>query len=76
MDLDMHKGHKSWSSWKSPVGLGIFLITSSIALAIFLYTVLNLVGAVLQASHPASQGGISAQQMQQLQQQMQTHLIL
>jgi hypothetical protein len=64
----MNEHHHPWqSNWKSPVGLGIFLLTASLSLAIFLYTVLNLVGAVLQATHPASQG-ISAQQMQQLQQ--------
>lgn len=61
---------KSWSSWSSPVGLGIFLLTASLALAIFLYTILNLVGAVLQATHPAaSSQGITAQEMQQLEAQ-------
>jgi hypothetical protein len=70
MELEMHK-HKSWSSWKSPVGLGFFLLTASLGLAIFLYTILNFVGTVIQLSRPAAQG-ISAQEMQQLQQQMQS----
>jgi hypothetical protein len=61
--------HGHWrGSWKSPIGLGFFLLTASLALAIFLYTVLNLVGVIIQAEHPASQG-LSAQQMQQLEQQ-------
>lgn len=76
MELEMHHKEarfgmwKSWSSWSSPVGLGIFLLTTALALAIFLYTVLNLVGAVLEASHPATASqGISAQEMQQLEAQ-------
>ena len=68
----MHGMHKMgmWkSSWKSPIGLGFFLLTASLALAIFLYTVLNLVGAILQAAHPAASQGMSAQELQQLEQQ-------
>lgn len=60
---------KVWqNNWKSPISLGIFLLTASLALAILLYTILNLVGVVEEAMHPASQG-MSQQEMQQLMQQ-------
>jgi heme/copper-type cytochrome/quinol oxidase subunit 3 len=62
---------KPWSSWKSPVGLGIFLLTSTLAFAILLYTLLNLVVSVGEALHPAAASqGMSAQELQQLEQQV------
>jgi len=68
----MHGGHhRPWqSNWKSPVSLGFFLITAALALAIVLYTILNLVGVIEEAAHPAaSDSGMSQQEMQQLMQQ-------
>jgi hypothetical protein len=63
---------KSWSSWVSPVGLGIFFLTTSLALAILLYTILNLVVSIEEAVHPAASQGMSAQELQQLEQQAPT----
>jgi len=60
----------SWSSWTSPVGLGLFLLTASLALAIFLYSILSLVGGILQVIHPASADALSQQEMQQEMEQM------
>lgn len=64
-------GHmmKPWFSWKSPIGMGFFLFTTSIALAVLLnYVLLSLIGAIMQLSHPANQG-MTAQELQQLQSQ-------
>lgn len=58
----------SWSGWKSPIGLGFFLLTGSLALAIFLYTVINLFVSIEQSMHPVDQG-MSAQELQQMEQQ-------
>ena len=44
---------KSWSSWQSPVGLGIFFLTTALAAAIALYALLNLLGAVMSLARPA-----------------------
>ena len=58
---------KSWSSWASPVGLGFFFLTSALALAILLYTLLNLVVSIDETLHPAAQSqGMSAAELQQL----------
>jgi hypothetical protein len=69
----MHEGHhhRPWqSSWKSPVSIGIFLLTATLSLAILLYTILNLVGVILEAAHPAAASqGMSQQELQQLMQQ-------
>ncbi len=69
---EMHMMKKGWgwqNNWKSPVSLGFFLLAASLALAIFLYTVLNFVGTVLEAVHPAaSSDAMSAQELQQLEQ--------
>jgi hypothetical protein len=64
------KKHKVWqSSWASPISLGIFLLTATLALAVLLYTVLNIVGAIESAMHPASVGdAMTQQEMQQLEQ--------
>jgi hypothetical protein len=74
-DKGMHPHHPphmmgGWkSSWKSPVGLGFFLLTASIALAIFLnYILLTIIGTIMQLSHPATSQGMTAAEMQQLQQ--------
>ncbi|MDB5245132.1 MAG: hypothetical protein JWN90_237 [Parcubacteria group bacterium] len=51
---DHHHGpHSYWSSWCSPVGLGLFFLTTALAAAIALYTILNLIGAIMTLSHPA-----------------------
>jgi hypothetical protein len=64
---DSKMGATKWFGWKSPVGLGIFFITTALALAILLYTLLNLVVSVSEALHPAAQSqGMSAQELQQL----------
>ncbi|MEO6536716.1 MAG: hypothetical protein ABIT47_03395 [Candidatus Paceibacterota bacterium] len=47
-----HGPHSYWSSWCSPVGLGIFFVTTALAAAIALYTILNLIGAVMTLSNP------------------------
>ncbi len=65
------KGGWIWqNNWKSPVSLGIFLLSASLALAIFLYTVLNFAGVIISAMHPQVQQGMTAQELQQLQQSM------
>jgi hypothetical protein len=67
----MHEGHhhRLWqNNWKSPVSLGIFLLTASLSLAILLYTVLNLVGVIAQVLHPAASQGMTQQELQQLMQ--------
>jgi cytochrome c-type biogenesis protein CcmH/NrfG len=73
MNKDMHGGphhHKPWqNNWKSPVSLGIFFLTATLALAVLLYTILNIVGALEQAAHPASSDAMTQQEMQQLEQQ-------
>jgi hypothetical protein len=58
-----------WSAWKSPVGLGFFLLTASLALAILLYTALNFAVSITEIVHPAASSGLSAQEMQQLEDQ-------
>lgn len=72
MEGHKHGHHRPWqSNWKSPVSLGIFFLTTALAIAVLLYTILNVAGAVLEAMHPADAGqGMSAQEMQQLEQQM------
>ena len=69
----MHGHHRPWqSNWKSPVSIGIFALTVTLSLAVLLYTVLNLVGVIIEASHPAaSQQGMSQQELQQLMQSSQ-----
>ncbi|MBA3788976.1 hypothetical protein H0X32_01100 [Patescibacteria group bacterium] len=64
---------QSWSSWSSPVGLGVFFLTTALALAVVLYALLSLVGAVLQATRPVDNGqALTQQELQQaLQQQVQ-----
>ncbi len=42
----------SWSSWSSPVGLGIFFLTTALAGAIALYALLNLLGTALSLARP------------------------
>jgi hypothetical protein len=70
MEGHKHGHHRPWqSNWKSPVALGTFFLTTALAIAVVLYTILNVVGAVLAAAHPADQG-MSAQDMQQLEQQI------
>ena len=66
-----HHHHKPWqSNWKSPVALGIFLLTGALALAIVLYMLLNIVGVIEAAAHPSpADGGMTQQQLQQLMQQ-------
>ncbi len=60
----------SWSSWSSPVGLGIFLLTAGIGFAVVIYTLLSLAGAIVSVSRSsAPQQTMSAQEMQQLEQQ-------
>ncbi len=68
----MHmKGGWIWqNNWKSPISLGIFLLSASLALAIFLYTALNFAGVIISATHPQVQQGMTAQELQQLQQSM------
>ena len=64
----MHEGHhhRPWqNNWKSPVSLGIFLLTASLSLAVLLYTALNLVGVIAEAVHPAASQGMSQQELQQ-----------
>ncbi len=56
-------GTSYWASWCSPVGLGIFAMTSAIALAVTLYAVLNIIGVVISLSQ--QQQSYSAQEMQQ-----------
>ncbi len=59
-----------WSGWKSPIGLGFFFITTSLAAAIALYTLLNFFVSVGQVLHPQPQSqGMSQQELQQLEQQ-------
>jgi hypothetical protein len=59
-----HSPHSYWASWCSPVGLGIFFFTTALAAAIALYTILNLIGAVMTLSHPASQSYTYPSEMQ------------
>jgi hypothetical protein len=60
------RGLNFWATWKSPVGLGFFLLTASLAAAIILYTLLNLFVSVSEAMHPAdSSSGMSQQQLEQ-----------
>ncbi|CAN5762943.1 hypothetical protein BH11PAT2_BH11PAT2_03080 [soil metagenome] len=54
-DHHHHSPSSYWSSWCSPVGLGVFFLTTALAAAIALYTILNLIGAVMTLSHPAQQ---------------------
>ena len=69
METDSKHSQKSWSGWKSPIGLGFFFITTALALAIVLYTLLNLFVSIDEALHPAAQSqGMSAQELQQLEQ--------
>ena len=57
----------SWSSWSSPIGIGFFFLTGALALAILLYTLLNLFVSVEEALHPApASQGMTAQELQQL----------
>lgn len=65
-----HHGATYWASWCSPVGLGIFLMTAAIALAVGLYAILNIVGVIVSLHASSEQHSYSAQDMQQLQQQM------
>ncbi len=48
-----HGPHSYWSSWCSPVGLGIFFLTTALGAAIAVYTLLNLIGAIMSFVHPA-----------------------
>jgi hypothetical protein len=70
MDMETKQG-KSWSAWKSPVGLGFFLLTASLALAIVIFTVLNI-AITLTELHSSSSDAVSAAQQQQLEQEMQS----
>lgn len=65
-----HHGATYWASWCSPVGLGIFLFTAAIALAVALYAILNIIGVIMSVHSSSAQPSYSAQDMQQLQQQM------
>jgi hypothetical protein len=65
---DEHAPRPWQLNWKSPIGLGIFLLSASLSFAILLYAILSLIGAILQVTHPASASGITAQQLQQMQQ--------
>jgi hypothetical protein len=56
---------RSWSGWKSPVGLGFFLLTASLALAILLYTGLNFAVSITEILHPEASAGLSQQELQQ-----------
>jgi hypothetical protein len=67
----MHEGHyhRPWQfSWKSPVSLGIFVLSVSISFAILAYTILSLVGVIIEAVHPAASQGLSQQELQQMMQ--------
>ncbi|MDR3547829.1 MAG: hypothetical protein P4M11_06125 [Candidatus Pacebacteria bacterium] len=75
MDMDLNKIEhklgfgKSWSSWTSPVGLGIFLLTAVLAFAILVYTLLNLFVSFEEVAHPTTTSqSMSAQELQQLEQ--------
>jgi len=48
-----HHGNRSWSSWKSPIGLGFFLVTAAIAAAVALYTIFTLISGIMTLSQPA-----------------------
>jgi hypothetical protein len=63
MDIEskiMGKGPKTWWSWKSPVGLGIFLSTAALALVLVIYSVGELIvvfsSQAMYQSQSASQG--------------------
>jgi hypothetical protein len=62
----------SWSSWSSPVGLGIFFLTTALAVAIGLYALLNLIGTGIQLFSPPQQMMYSPQELQQLEAQQGT----
>ncbi len=57
-------GMVSWASWKSPVGLGIFLLGASVAL----YIVLTLGVGIVEALHPSNSVANDQQLQQELQQ--------
>lgn len=50
-----------WSSWNSPVGLGFFLFTASLAFAITLYAILNIIGTFMQLSQASEASSAAAQ---------------
>ena len=49
----VHRDSHCWSSWRSPIGLGFFLVTAAIAAAVALYTVFTLISGIMTLSQPA-----------------------
>ena len=64
----MH-GIRPWYSWKSPIGIGFFMATGALGLAIILYTLLNFFVSLSQLTQTQSSQGMSQQELQQLMQQ-------
>jgi hypothetical protein len=48
-----HNDANYWASWCSPVGLGIFFITTALAAAVAIYAILSIVSGIMALSHPA-----------------------
>lgn len=48
-----HTGPGFWATWCSPVGLGIFFITTAIGAAVAVYTILTLVSGIMSLMRPA-----------------------
>lgn len=68
MDQNRTENHKTdwsaprlWSSWNSPIGLGFFLFTASLALAILLYVILNLIGTMMTLSQASEASRAAAE---------------
>jgi len=52
-DHHHHGHHNYWASWCSPVGLGIFFVTTAFGAAVAVYTLLSLVTGIMSLTHPA-----------------------
>jgi len=48
-----HNDGNYWASWCSPVGLGVFFITTALAAAIAIYTILTLITGIMSLTRPA-----------------------
>jgi hypothetical protein len=59
------------NNWKSPISLGLFILTAGAGLAVLIFTFLNfwITAQELKASSSAESSGMSAQEMQQLESQ-------
>jgi len=64
-DPEHHHHHCPWqSNWKSPVALGIFLLTAAVGVAILLYTLLNVGVSLVGIVHAPDEGQFMPQDLQ------------